>query len=142
MLPSRLVAGMLPVGLMVLGTGVVSGQTYPNKPIRIVTTAVAGGNDITARIVAQGITGLLNQPVIVDNRAASLSAEIVSKAPPDGYTVLVGGGSFWIFPLLAQVPYDPAKDFSPVTLATGAPNILLMLEQSPSAVRRESLRPR
>ena len=133
MLLSRFVVGILPVGLMVLGTGVVSGQPYPNKTIRIVTTAAGGSNDITARIVAQGISPLLNQPVVVENRAGGfVNAEIVSQSPADGYTVLVAGGTMWSFPLLQQTPYDPVKDFTPITLATSAPNILVVNPSLPA----------
>ena len=89
MLIARLVAGMLSVGMLVLGAGVVSGQNYPDKPVRIVTAAPGGGSDFLSRQIAQGISAPLGQPVIVDNRPALLSAEIVSKAPPDGYTLLV-----------------------------------------------------
>src|SRR6266850_438190 len=87
---SRLVIGTLAVGLMVLGPDVMFGQDYPSKPIRIITSAAGGGGDFTARQIAQGISGPLGQPVIVDNRASGLLvAEIVSKAPPDGYTLAV-----------------------------------------------------
>jgi len=115
MLQSRFVVGPLWMGLMVMGTGAAlgqatstgSGQAYPNKPIRMVTTAAGGSNDITARIVAQGIAGLLNQQVIVDNRAGGfVSPEVVAQAPADGYTVLVAGGTMWAFPLMQKTPYD------------------------------------
>ena len=70
-----------------------------------------------ARLIAQGISGPLGQPVIVDNRASGIiPGEIVAKAPPDGYTLLVGGGSLWIAPLLQKTPYDPVRDFSPISL--------------------------
>jgi tripartite-type tricarboxylate transporter receptor subunit TctC len=125
MLLSRSVLGMFSVGLMVLGAGVVSGQAYPNKPIRIVTAAVGGGSDFTSRLIAQGISVPLGQPVIVDNRSVGISApEIVAKALPDGHTLLFG--SFWIDTLLYKAPYDPVRDFSPITLATRSPNILVV----------------
>ena len=127
MLQSRFVVGLLSIGLMITGAGAAFGQAYPNKPIRMVTTAAGGSNDITARIVAQGIAGLLNQQVIVDNRAGGfVSPEVVAQAPADGYTVLVAGGTMWAFPLMQKTPYDPVKDFSPITLATRAPNILVV----------------
>ena len=70
MLLSRFVVGMLSVGLVVLSAGVVSGQDYPNKVIRIVTAAAGGGSDFNARQIAQGISGPLGQSVIVENRTA------------------------------------------------------------------------
>ena len=89
-MPCFLIGG-LSVSLMVLGAGAVSGQDYPNKPIRIVTAALGGGSDFAARLIAQGISGPLGQPVIVDNRGGVVPGEIVAKAPPDGYTLLVAG---------------------------------------------------
>jgi tripartite-type tricarboxylate transporter receptor subunit TctC len=79
MLLSRLVVGMLSAGTMVLGVGMVSGQDYPNRPIRIVTSEAGGGGDFITRIVAQGISGPLGQPVIVDNRTSVSSGMPVSN---------------------------------------------------------------
>ena len=123
MLIPRFVAWMFPFGLMVLGAGVVSGQDYPNKPIRIVTGASGGGGDFASRLIGQGLTDRLGQQVVVDNRG-NIAGEIVSKAPPDGYTLLVEGASFWIAPLLQKTPYDPVRDFAPITVAVSTPNIL------------------
>src|SRR5258706_16177129 len=79
-------------GLMVTGAGTVSGQNFPNKPIRIVTSAPGGGADVVARIIAQGISTPLGQLVVVDNRTGgAILGDIVSKAPPDGYTLLLTG---------------------------------------------------
>ncbi len=117
MLLSRFVVGMLS-GPMVLGVGVVSGQTYPDKPIRIATAAAGGGSDFMARLVAQGISGPLGQPVIVENRGGGIiPVDFVSKAPADGYTLLVQGGVAWVAPLLLRkAPYDVVRDFSPISL--------------------------
>src|SRR5688572_8732665 len=106
---------MLLVGLMVLGASGVSGQAYPNKPIRIVTGAAGGGSDFVARLIAQGTASHLGQPIIVENRSSGIiPAEIVSKALPDGYTLFLSGSNFWIAPLLQKTPYDPVRDFSPI----------------------------
>jgi len=121
----RFPAALLWVGVSLLGTSLVSAQEYPHKPIRIITTAAGGGNDFVARLIAQGIAGPLGQPVIVDNRGTSiLAAEAASKAPPDGYTLSVAGGGLWTIPLLQQVPYDPVRDFVPITLVMSSPSIL------------------
>ncbi len=105
------------ISMLGLGTSVVCAQNYPNKPIRIVTSNIGGGSDFTARLIAQGITGPLGQPVIVENRPSGIiPAEIVSKAPADGYTLYLSGSNFWIGPLLQKTPYDPVRDFSPISL--------------------------
>ena len=123
---TRFVLGIFPVGLMVLGPGMASGQDYPNKLIRIVTGGVGGGSDFTARLIAQGISGSLGQQVIVDNRASGvIPGEIVSKAQPDGYTLLVNSNNLWLTPFIEDnVPYDPVRDFSPITAVASSPQFL------------------
>jgi tripartite-type tricarboxylate transporter receptor subunit TctC len=122
----RFAAWMLSVGLMVSGAGVVSGQNYPNKPIRIVTSEPGGGNDIVARLVAEGLTASLGQRVIVDNRGI-VAAEIAAKATPDGYTLLIYGSNIWLMQYLRDnLPWDPLRDFAPITMAVDLPNILVV----------------
>ena len=122
----RPVVRMLLAGLAALGTTMASSQTYPVKTIRIVTAQPGGGTDFVARLIAQGLSGALGQSVIVDNRPAIIQGEIVSKAPPDGYTLLVVGESLWVQSLLQKVPYDPVRDFTPITLVTSSPNVLVV----------------
>lgn len=115
--------------LLALGaswTTVVSSQEYPSRPIRIVTAPAGGGNDFSARLISRGISGPLGQQVIVDNRPTVLAPEIVAKAAPDGYTVLLNGSSHWIGPLVERVSYDPVRDFAPVSLADRTPVILVV----------------
>src|SRR5450830_1936059 len=106
MMLSRLVVLMFPVGLMVMAANVVSGQDYPNKPIRILASPAGGGSDLAARIIAQGISGPLGQQLIVDNRATILANELASKMPPDGYNLLVTGGSLLTYPLLYKAAFN------------------------------------
>ena len=128
MLLPRIMLSASLAGIMVLGAGMAAGQEYPNRPIRIVTSAPGGGNDFTARLIAQGLTGgSLGQPVVVDNRGGGvLPGQTVLQAPADGYTLLVAGSSFMIGHLLEESPFDPEKDFSPVCLAATTPNIVLV----------------
>jgi tripartite-type tricarboxylate transporter receptor subunit TctC len=102
-------------------------QTYPSKPIRIITSGVGGAGDIASRLVAQGISPALGQQVIVDNRASgAIPVEVTLKAPPDGYTLMLYGSTVWLGPYLhAQWP-DPLREFAPITLAATAPNILVV----------------
>jgi tripartite-type tricarboxylate transporter receptor subunit TctC len=127
------------VATMVLGATVVSGQNpstelragYPNKPIRIVTADAGGNGDFHARLIAQGLTSAMGQPVIVENRATIISAETVANATPDGYTLMVDGGIFWIAPLLQRMPYDPVREFSPITTLTLSPLLLVVNSSLP-----------
>ena len=115
------------VAPMVLSVGLVWGQNYPEKPIRIVTVEPGGTPDLISRLVGQGLTGILGQQVIVDNRVGIIGIEIVSKAPPDGYTLAINGSNLWILPFLRQrTAWDPVRDFSPITLVTRAPNVLVV----------------
>jgi len=127
MLLPRFVACLFSMGAMVLSGGTVSAQDFPTKPIRIVSAEVGGGNDFAARIVAQGL-GSLGQPVIVENRPSGvIPGAIVAKAQPDGYTLLAYGISLWIAPLLQDdIPYDPVRDFAPVTLVANSPGVLVV----------------
>ena len=99
-------------------------QQFPTKPVRmIVPFAPGGGADLVARVVGMKLTEQLGQQVIVDNRAGaagSIGAELAAKAPPDGHTLLLGSaGPLAINPgLYAKLPYDPARDFAPVSLVT------------------------
>lgn len=117
-------AVMLSVGIVVAGTAF--GETYPDKPIRMLSSTAGGATDFAARIVAQGLSTSLGEQVVVDNRPAIVSNEIASKAPSDGYTLLVAGGALWITPLLQRVSYDPVKDFSPITFTGRSPAVLLV----------------
>ena len=106
-------------------------QSYPNKPIRIATITAGSGVDLIARTFAQGISGPLGQPIVVDNRGSIIAGEIVSKAAPDGYTLLVDSSSFWLAPLLQSVPYDPMRDFTPISQLVAAPLILVASPAAP-----------
>ena len=128
---TNFMVGLVSSGLVALSAGGASGQEYPSRPIRIVTSPAGGGNDFPARLIARGISGPLDQQVVVDNRPTVLLAELVSKAAPDGYTLLVTGSAHWIGPLLEKVSYDPLKDFATITLVDRAPSILVVHPSMP-----------
>lgn len=111
-----------------VGSTWVSAQSFPTKPVRIVTAAAGGGSDFTARLIAQGIAAPLGQPVIVDNRASGglIAGEVMAKSAPDGHTLFLGGASIWIYSLLQKVPYDFDRDFAPVSLLSRDVNILVV----------------
>src|SRR5688572_2641869 len=125
MLIPRFLVSIFSVSVMVLGSGVVSGQTYPYKSIRIVTSPPGGSSDFASRQIAQGLTESLGQNVIVENRG-DISGEVVAKAAPDGYTLLIDSVSFWLAPLIQKMPYDPVKDFAPITLTSTSPYLLVV----------------
>src|SRR5262245_7023344 len=106
----------------------VHAQTYPQKPVRIITAGVGGGSDFVSRVIAQAIAGPLGQQVIVDNRPSGvIPGEVVSKAAPDGYTLLVASNGLWIEPFLREsTPYDTGRDLMPVSLIGVSPAFLVV----------------
>src|SRR5262249_26385558 len=99
-------------------------QTYPAKPVRIITAQAGGGGDFESRMIAQEISPGLGQQIIVDNRPGGLVAGLVAKAPPDGYTLMTGGPTVMFAPLLTKATYDIVKDFSSITVLGIAPYVL------------------
>ena len=105
-------------------------QSYPVKPVRVILSVPAGATpDVTARLVTPGLASALGQPMVVDNRGGAgglIGAEIVAKAAPDGYTVFISSpGALTILPHLRKVPYDTLKDFTPVSLISVGPFVLV-----------------
>ena len=107
-------------------------QPYPSRPIRLVVPFPAGGPlDVTARAIGQKLTETWGQPVVVDNRpgaGGNIGADLVAKSSPDGYTVLMGALSTHAVnvSLFGKLPYDPIKDFAPITLVAVTPNVLVL----------------
>jgi len=109
----------------------IAQANYPNKPIRLlVGFAPGGGTDTIARIVAQRLGDVLGQQVVIDNRAGAnqiIASEIVAGARPDGYTLFMASAGFAINPAMQEkLPFDSIKDFTPITMAATAPNVLVV----------------
>ncbi len=107
------------------------GQSWPEKSITIVVPTAAGGaNDAMARVIGQGLSTILKQAVIVDNKAGangSIAAEAVAKATPDGYTLMLGYiATHAMNPALQKLRYDPVKDFEPVGLVGYSPVLMVV----------------
>jgi len=125
---------MCVLGLLVtLGTtfNSAAGADYPSKPIRIIVPFPPGAfNDQLARVLSQKLGERWGQPIVVDNRPGGstlIGTDLAAKAPADGHTLLVVSFAFAVNPsLLAHLPYDTRRDFAPVVLAAGAPNVLLV----------------
>jgi tripartite-type tricarboxylate transporter receptor subunit TctC len=104
-----------------------SAQQFPVKPVRIVTTVPGGSLDLAARVISPKLSERLGQQVIVDNRGGVISMELVAKAPPDGYTLLIASGSLWTSQFLRDdTPWDALRDYAPVTLLVTSPNVLVV----------------
>jgi tripartite-type tricarboxylate transporter receptor subunit TctC len=130
------------LGLLGLLAGSVSAQTYPTKPVKIVVpSAPGGGTDIVARLLAQSFSKALGQNFIVENKPGAgnlIGIETVARAPADGYTLLFVASPLVLNPILfKKVNYDPIKDFSPISLAATAPNILVVHPSTPATNVKE-----
>ena len=114
------------------GTSALAQAVWPNKPVRIIVPFAPGGTtDILARAVAPELSKVFGQQFIVDNKAGAggnLGAEAVAKSAPDGYTLLMGTvGTHGINrALYPKLPYDPIKDFAPITLVASVPNVMVV----------------
>jgi len=112
------------------GSALAIAQPYPSKAIRIIVPYPAGGtSDILARALSPGLTATLGQPIVVENKPGStgnLGADLVAKAPADGYTLLLADiGSLAISPsIFPTLPFDPVKDFAPVVMVAYSPHLL------------------
>ena len=131
-------AAMCGAAVMTLAAGVSIAQSYPAKPVRLVVPFPPGGPaDSVARILAQKLTDALGQNVVVDNRAGAtgtIGAGIVAKSPPDGYTLLLGtSNELAMSPgLFEKLPYEPTRDFTPLSNVINFPNILVVNPHLPA----------
>lgn len=135
------VCGVIGAGLMSLATG-ARAQTYPTKPVRIVAATAGTTGDMLARHLAQRLSELWSMQVIVENRSgagATIAADIAAKAPPDGYTLHIGQlASFAAaVSLYRKLPYDPVRDFAPITRYADVPLIFIAHPSLPAASLRE-----
>src|SRR5882672_7116952 len=123
--------------LCLLLPSIARAQDYPAKPVKIVVPYSAGGNaDILGRTLAQKLGDALKQPYVVENRAGAnggIGTDFVAKSPADGYTLLVtASGPFTVNPTLYKsVPYDPVKDFAPISECAVYQYVLVTLASSP-----------
>lgn len=118
--------------------GTAHAQTeYPNKPIRFLVGVVPGGaTDFLARAIGQKLAENLRQQVVIDNRPGAnqiIAAEMTAKSPPDGYTIQMVPSGFTINPAIhAKLPFDPVRDFTPISLVANVPNVLVIHPSLPA----------
>jgi len=125
-----------------IGLSPASAAGYPDHPVKVIVPFAAGGpTDVMARLIAQKLSESLKQQFYVENRpgaGGNIGMAEAGRAAPDGYTVLVASSSFVVNPsLYAKNPYDPFKDFTPVTLAAASPNILVVNSSFPAKSVKE-----
>ncbi len=126
----------------VIGSGQSSAQTYPARPVRLIVPFGAGGpTDVIARLVAQKLSERWGQQVYTENlpgAGGNTGVATVARAPADGYTILVVSTGFMVNPsMYAKVPYDPIKDFAPITLVAASPNVVSVHPSFPAKTLKE-----
>jgi len=125
-----------------IGLTPASAAGYPDHPVKVIVPFAAGGpTDVMARLIAQKMSEDLKQQFYVENRpgaGGNIGMAEAARAAPDGYTILVASSSFVVNPsLYAHAPYDPFKDFAPITLAAASPNILVVNSKFPAKTVKE-----
>jgi tripartite-type tricarboxylate transporter receptor subunit TctC len=137
----RLLCAVLALFVLALSRD-ASAQSYPTRPIRLIVPFGAGGpTDVVARIVAQKLSESFGQQVVTENipgAGGNTGAAMVAKATPDGYTMLMVSTGFMVNPsMYAKVPYDPVKDFAPVSLVAASPNVITVHPSFPAQTLKE-----
>ena len=136
------IAGALICLLLLAGADAAQAEAYPSKSVRMIVPFAAGGpTDVIARIVAQKLSEHFGQQFYVENipgAGGNTGTAMAAKSPGDGYTILVVSTGFVVNPsLYAKVPYDPVKDFEPVTLVAASPNVLTVNPSVPAKTVKE-----
>ena len=122
--------------------GFAAAQDFPSRALRMIVPFAPGGStDALARIVATGLSEGLGQPVTVENRAGAggnIGVGIAAKAPPDGHTLVIVASGFVVNPgMYRQVPYDPVRDFAPISYLANVPSLLVAHPSTPAASVKE-----
>jgi len=139
----HLVARLFVAIALVAASPLCSAQSWPSRPVHFVVPFPAGGStDVVGRLIADRLADSLKQPFVVENRAGAggtLGSDVVAKAPPDGYTMLLGTSSTQAIAasLYAKLPYDPSRDFAPVSLIGTATILLVVNPAVPARSVRE-----
>ena len=137
-LAKRLAGAAVLAGLLGLSAGPAQAQDYPTKPVRFVVPFAPGGTtDVLARLLGEKLSASLGQQFVIDNQAGAggnIGTAQVAKAEPDGYTILMGpvGTHAINQSIYPRLPFDPIKDFAPVTLVATVPNVLVVNPEVPA----------
>jgi tripartite-type tricarboxylate transporter receptor subunit TctC len=131
------IGAMLCAGVLHAQNASAANESYPSRPVRIIVPFAAGGpGDLIARLIAQKLTEALGKQFYVENQAGAggnIGMGMVARAPADGSTIMIASSTFMINPsLYGKVPYDPIKDFDPVTIAATTPNVLVVHRSVPA----------
>ena len=131
------------VTALAVAAGVAQAQSYPARPVKVIVSAAAGSaTDTVARVFGRRLGDLLGQPFVIENRVGAngaIGGDFVAKSSPDGYTLLVGtnGTNAVIGMIMRNVPYDPFRDFTPISFLGVLPQVVLVSGESPRRTLRD-----
>lgn len=133
---ARLISNLSLAFMLLMGINLTSAQPYPNKPVRIISAFAAGGtNDVIARTIAPKLSEHFGQQFIVENRPGGggvLGTEIAAKSPADGYTLTIATTTTHVIAAaMRKLPYDPVKDFSPISIIGATPYVIVVHPSMP-----------
>ena len=119
--------------LLAAGAQTAMAQTYPTKPIRVITSGSGSGADTALRLIAPLMGASIGQSIVVDNKASGvIPGQTAAQAPADGYNLLYEGSGFWLRQLLDPTPYDPVKDFQPIAQSLRQPALMVVNPSVPA----------
>lgn len=132
----KTLGGLIAASLVAIAAPSSAQEAWPNKPVRMVVPFAPGGStDVVARMVGQKLSAMWGQPVVIENRAGAggnVGADVVAKAPGDGYTLLLASGSITINPVLyKRMPFDTKKDLVPIVNVASGPMLIVVQDASP-----------
>ena len=138
----RSIVPLIALALLAFGANALAQDTWPSKSIRIIAPVQPGGGvDLVARTIAERLTASLGQSVVVENQSGGggiVGSLATARAAPDGYTLMVGYvGTHGTNPAVRKLPYDAVKDFTPIAMVGGTPNVLIVPSTVPAANLRE-----
>lgn len=131
---------LLAAGVAAVATPALRAQAFPDKPIRLLVGYGPGGMDVSARMLAQRLAGVLGQQIVVENRPGAnglIAAQVVAQAPADGYTLLLGESGLLVLPHLQKLNIDPLKSFAPVAGAFIQPSMIVVNNSVKAATPQE-----
>lgn len=138
MFPHSFIGACL-LAVVTIPAAAVAAADFPTRPVRLLASGLGGAGDFTSRLIAPHLSARWGEPVIVDNRPGGVTpGQILVGAQPDGHTLMMVGAVIWLSPFMRRsVPFDPVRDFSPVTLAVLSPNVLVVHPSLPAKTVQE-----
>src|SRR5881394_4469144 len=139
----KILRALAAIGLLLASAASLAADPFPSKPVKIIVPYAAGGvADLLPRVVGEKLSQIWKQPVVIENKpgaSGNIGMELAARAEPDGYTlVLAPTGNLTVNPILfPNLPFNPQKDLSPITILASSPNVLVVHPAVPAKTGKE-----